>query len=179
MRLSLFILLPFMLTACYDDANFRLESRIHKPELVKGSPEIKIGNIVVQEASLTRISPEPKARKVKTIVTGYCPCARCCSKMTGKTAFGTNAWKPGIAADWGCFPAGTILRVPGYGSNESRDDGDAIVDDSGGDMRRAWRKGEIHIDVRFVYHWQARQWGRQILEVFIISVPGEKNVDAR
>jgi 3D (Asp-Asp-Asp) domain-containing protein len=85
--------------------------------------------------------------------------------MTGKTSTRTNAWKPGIAVDPQAIPYGTVIQVPGYTRAEW-----AVADDTGGAMRRAWRKNrKILIDIRMSYHWEAVQWGRQSLRVRIRS----------
>jgi 3D (Asp-Asp-Asp) domain-containing protein len=96
-------------------------------------------------------------------VAAYCPCPLCCGPMAcGKTASGRSAYRPGIAADWACFPAGTGVWVPGYGVG--------IVDDTGGALRRAWReRRELGMEVRFQDHDQARAWGVQWLEVRFLT----------
>jgi 3D (Asp-Asp-Asp) domain-containing protein len=109
-----------------------------------------------------RPGPEPTMRTLRCRVTAYCPCARCCDEMTGRTATGTNAWRPGVASDWAALPAGTRVRIEGYGVAE--------VDDTGAAMRRSWRdRGEVHLDVRMTYHWQARQWGSRWMDVEVLG----------
>jgi hypothetical protein len=56
------------------------------------------------------------------------------------TATGRNANSPGIAADWGVFPPGTRISIPGKGT--------FTVDDTGGALRRDAKKGIRHIDLR-------------------------------
>lgn len=105
--------------------------------------------------------PERKYREVWATVTAYCPCARCCGRSAdGRTSLGLSAWRPGIAADPAAVPYGTEVYIEGYGL--------AVVDDTGGAMRRAWRrKGTIHLDVRMTYHYEARQWGQKVMKVKI------------
>ncbi len=111
--------------------------------------------------------PEPKKappaayRDVWAMVTAYCPCRRCCGRFSnGRTSIGVSAWKPGIAADPKALSYGTKIDVPGYGI--------AYVDDTGIAMRRSWRSnGMLHLDLRMTYHWQAREWGTQIMQVRI------------
>jgi 3D (Asp-Asp-Asp) domain-containing protein len=93
------------------------------------------------------------------VVTAYCPCRRCCGRFAnGRTSTDTSAWQPGAATDPDVIPYGSTVAVPGYGT--------VRVDDTGLAMRRSWRSAHrIHIDVRFDYHWQARRWGSQLLEV--------------
>jgi len=100
-------------------------------------------------------------REAVAMVTAYCPCARCCGSFAdGRTSIGKSAWRPGLAAAPQALPYGTRIFVPGYGLSE--------VDDTGGAMRRSWRtRGQIHIDVRMNYHYEARVWGVQYLNVRI------------
>ena len=100
-------------------------------------------------------------REAVAMVTAYCPCARCCGSFAdGRTSTGASAWRPGLAAAPLALPYGTRVFVPGYGHS--------VVDDTGGAMRRSWRtRGQIHIDVRMNYHYEARVWGVQYLNVRI------------
>ena len=119
--------------------------------------------VLVAGQPITRIEDKdkPAHRTFQATVYQYCPCKKCCSSQArGLTASGTNAWHRGIAADWRYWPVGTVLYVPGYG--------EAVVDDKGGKI-----KGPAKLDCRRVYHWEAREWGVQTLEVTVISVPGE------
>jgi 3D (Asp-Asp-Asp) domain-containing protein len=91
-------------------------------------------------------------------VTAYCPCSKCCGKdADGVTSKGVDANLPGIAADPKRVPYGTVLNVPGYGS--------AVVDDTGGAMRRST---VVHLDVRFKTHQEALNWGVKELAVEIV-----------
>ncbi|MCC8180742.1 MAG: 3D domain-containing protein [Planctomycetes bacterium] len=100
-------------------------------------------------------------REEVALVTAYCPCPKCCGTQSpGITSIGKNAWTPGLAADPLYLGYGTRVNVPGYGLS--------VVDDTGGAMRRHWRKnGFLHIDVRMTYHWEARRWGKQYIRVKI------------
>jgi len=112
---------------------------------------------------------DPVLRKIE--VTGYCDCGKCCDwkrnwlmrpvhtsgpnkgkvKQVGMTSSGKRA-KPGtIAADLSLYPYGTVMYVPGYGYG--------VVQDTGSDI-----KGQ-HIDLYFNTHRQARNWGRNNIEV--------------
>lgn len=105
----------------------------------------------------------PKTRKVWATVTAYCPCARCCGEMTGKTSTRTNAWRPGVAVDPRAIAYGSLVHVPGYERAEW-----AKADDTGAAMRRAWREHKkINVDIRYQYHWEAVQWGTQEMEITI------------
>ncbi|MFW5856845.1 MAG: 3D domain-containing protein [Planctomycetota bacterium] len=114
-----------------------------------------------RETTPPEASSQPATYTATALVTGYCPCRRCCGRFAnGRTSIGTSAWKPGIAADPDVLPYGTVVEVPGYGAYK--------VDDTGIAMRRSWRyRGRLHLDLRFTYHWQARQWGAQYVRVRI------------
>jgi|ERR1043165_2410362 3D (Asp-Asp-Asp) domain-containing protein len=62
----------------------------------------------------------------------------------------------GIAAYLPHYPKGTVISVPGYG--------DALVDDTGGDIRKAEVKW---VEVRFPTHEEAKQWGVKTLKIRI------------
>ncbi len=100
-------------------------------------------------------------REEFALVTAYCPCAKCCGTQSpGITSIGKNAWTPGLAADPMYLEYGTRVDVQGYGYS--------VVDDTGGAMRRHWRRdGLLHIDVRMTYHYEARQWGKKYMVVRI------------
>jgi 3D (Asp-Asp-Asp) domain-containing protein len=100
-------------------------------------------------------------REETALVTAYCPCARCCGTQSpGITSIGKSAWGPGLAADPIYLEYGTRVFVPEYGQS--------VVDDTGGAMRRHWRRdGILHIDVRMTYHYEARQWGKKYIKVKI------------
>lgn len=121
--------------------------------------------VVVLQASEPVSTMEPKYKTVLVKVTGYCPCSRCCGRMTGKTATGGSAWGKGVAADLSWLSPGTVVEIPGYGQ--------VTVDDTGGRMKRKyWRGGIPHADVRFKYHGTARNWGVQYLEIKVFVSPG-------
>lgn len=105
--------------------------------------------------------PAPESYEVMALVTGYCPCRRCCGRFAnGRTSTRTSAWRPGAAADPTVIPYGSRVEVPGYGT--------VRVDDTGFAMRHSWRRrNRIHLDVRFTYHYQARNWGARWLQVRI------------
>ena len=100
-------------------------------------------------------------REEVAMVTAYCPCARCCGLSSpGITSTGKDAWLPGLAADPAYLDYGTRIFVPGYGLS--------VIDDTGGAMRRHWRRdGILHIDIRMTYHHEAKRWGKQYLRVKI------------
>jgi 3D (Asp-Asp-Asp) domain-containing protein len=111
------------------------------------------------------------ARIYSMEVTGYCHCGDCCGwhrnwlgrpvfssgpqkgqrKPVGITASGAPVRPGTIAADTRLFPFGTIMYVPGYGYG--------MVEDRGGAIR-----GQ-KLDLYFRTHRQAREWGRQHVQV--------------
>lgn len=108
-------------------------------------------------------APKGKYREVWAVVTAYCPCARCCRKVRPAapppaTAPGSPASPPILQA----IPYGTRVYVPGYG--------DYTIDDTGGAMRRSWRRdGRVHVDIRMTYHWQAKDWGRRLMKIRVYN----------
>ena len=111
----------------------------------------------------TRAVKKPAVPAYKTVlvrVSAYDPCKRC-TPGKGITSTGGSAWLDGAAADPKWLPYGTKITVPGYGTT--------TVDDTGAAMKkRRWKDGIPRLDVRMTYHWQARQWGVQYLEVKIL-----------
>jgi 3D (Asp-Asp-Asp) domain-containing protein len=123
---------------------------------------------MIQEASAKEITsdppPEPNQPKIiNMLVTAYCPCKICCGKYAdGKTSTGSDARKPGVAADPKLLPYGTKLKIPGIKEV-------LTVDDTGGAMRQDAKKGICHIDIRFPAHHEALQFGRKWLNVEILN----------
>ena len=89
-------------------------------------------------------------------ITAYCPCRKCCGKYSdGVTACGHKI-QPGdtfVAAD-GRYPFGTEMLIPGYSNSQP-----VQVLDRGGTI-----KGN-RLDVFFVTHQEALEWGVKYLEV--------------
>jgi 3D (Asp-Asp-Asp) domain-containing protein len=88
-------------------------------------------------------------------VSAYCPCERCCGKKPGHPAYGittsgTRADHPLVAAPPE-FPFGTVMTISGYGTVKVEDRGGAIQGD--------------RLDVLFMDHESALQWGVQYLDV--------------
>jgi 3D (Asp-Asp-Asp) domain-containing protein len=100
-------------------------------------------------------------RSERALVTAYCPCEKCCGFWAhkGLTSTGKSAWTEGAAADPLLLPYGTQVFIPDYGITE--------IDDTGGAMRSARKRGVLHIDVRMTYHYEARQWGSRYLYIRI------------
>ncbi|MBI3096798.1 MAG: 3D domain-containing protein [Planctomycetes bacterium] len=105
-------------------------------------------------------------KTIQARVTAYEPSSRSCGKSAdGMTSLGDNAWRmDGCAVDPRAIPYRTLIEVPGLGVREA--------DDTGGAMRRSWdRHRRFHIDVRFPYVAQAREWGVQTLYVNLYRKP--------
>lgn len=109
---------------------------------------------------------------VSATVTAYSPhdaidAGQPCTKDT-KTAtmrdWRTNPY--GIAVDPRIIPYGTFIRVPGYLEKSSPNTA-WEADDTGGNMRKAWRRGIIQIDVRFRTEYSAQQFGKQQMQVLV------------
>ncbi len=93
-------------------------------------------------------------------VTAYCPCPKCCGEYSdGITASGEDIHANGsrfVAADTSILPFGTMVSIPGYNNGEP-----VPVLDRGGAI-----KGN-RLDVFYLCHDEALQWGRQHLEVTV------------
>ncbi len=109
--------------------------------------------------------PDNSLVAIRMIVTGYCPCDKCCGPhASGLTATGTSTANhpTGIAAAPNLLPYGTQILVPGYCDGALQE-----VDDTGGAMRKDARKGVYHIDLRFRTHQEALAWGRREMTVYV------------
>lgn len=109
----------------------------------------------------------------RMLVTGYCPCQKCCEwhrnwlfrpvyssgplkgkrKDVGMTASGVRARHGTIAADTRRYAFGTVMKIDGYGMGRVEDQGGAI-------------KGD-HIDLFFDSHQDAVEWGKRYVRVLI------------
>lgn len=97
---------------------------------------------------------------IRMLVTAYCPCPKCCGEHSdGITASGKDVYTNNsrfVAADISILPFGTKISIPGY------NDGEPVpVLDRGGKI-----KGH-RLDVFFLSHDRALQWGRQWLDVTV------------
>jgi 3D (Asp-Asp-Asp) domain-containing protein len=105
-------------------------------------------------------------RTIPALVTAYAPLDPCSvaefdySGDPSVTATGTKPMVGVGAADFSKLPAGTVLEVPGYGT--------VTIEDTGGAMRKY--EG-VQIDVVFDTRKEALKWGRQNLDVRVVSVP--------
>lgn len=110
------------------------------------------------------IAPTPSAyqgRAITATITAYCPCAKCCGKdADGVTSRGKNAFTTrGVAVDPKVIHYGSMVTIPGFGTFEA--------DDTGGAMRQATKRGEVHIDLRFPTHQEALNFGRRKMTIYV------------
>ncbi len=100
-------------------------------------------------------------------VSAYCPCKRCCGpNARGVTASGQKVsyhHQTFVAADTKVLPFYTWVVVPGY----NKDQPVPVIDRGSGKVGN-------RIDVFFPRHEQAKRWGRQMLEVKVVSGPDRK-----
>jgi 3D (Asp-Asp-Asp) domain-containing protein len=99
---------------------------------------------------------------VRGLTTGYCSCSICCGEWSdGITAMlvDTAVQVQGASADFGLLPPGTVIHVDGYGTT--------IVDDTGGAMRTAAKRGILHLDIRFATHEEGLEWGARWVDVTV------------
>lgn len=109
---------------------------------------------------------------VRATVTGYSPrdAIDAGHPSTADTKTSTmKDWRThpyGIAADPRIIPYGTAVHVPGY-LEKSYPWQAWEVDDTGGGMRRSWRRGIVHLDVRFKTTTSAKNFGKRNIDVLV------------
>ena len=98
-------------------------------------------------------------------VFAYCMCAKCCgdSNPGGKTANGRDGKKycDGAAADPKAIPLGTRIYIPGVG--------DKVVDDTGTNLKEAYKKGELRVCFRVRTHEEVDKFPKQKLKIVILG----------
>ncbi len=87
-------------------------------------------------------------------VTAYCSCAKCCGKVTGRTASGTHATAGHTVAASGQFAFGTKLNINGK---------EYTVEDRGGAIQGN------RIDIYMNSHAEALAWGVKYLPVQVVE----------
>ena len=87
-------------------------------------------------------------------VTAYCSCAKCCGKVTGRTASGTHAVAGQTVAASGQFAFGTKLNINGQ---------EYTVEDRGGAIQGN------RIDIYMNSHAEAVAWGVKYLPVQVVE----------
>ena len=126
---------------------------------------------VVEAAEPVEVVEEPEEPVLVSLgefkATAYCACVKCCGIWSAehpsrgedyvqRTASGTVPEEGRtIAADWGVLPKGTEVIVNGQ---------TYTVEDTGSGVNGK------HIDVFFADHQKAREWGLQMIELFVEEV---------
>jgi len=122
-------------------------------------------------ATATKAGNEWTSRYVTVKATAYSPHAGSCAPYDdGKTSTGRDAYLPGVAVDPSLISYGSRIDIPGYNASGNDWGGNGswiLVDDTGAAMRKAGRRGEYHIDVRFKTAQEAREWGVKYIKVRI------------
>jgi 3D (Asp-Asp-Asp) domain-containing protein len=132
------------------------DSNVTRSEPSTSTPLQAVGRTAVNEMNNDGTLQDSSWREVHMMVTGYCPCRRCCGKSSnGVTASGhrINRGDEFVAADRK-YPFGTRVVVPGYNSSKPvqvLDRGNAICGN--------------RLDVFFTSHREARDWGIRLLPV--------------
>lgn len=115
---------------------------------------LKMNNKTAKENTSTKDSNVWKVLNVEA--TGYANVEECCYPYyDGKTATGRNANLPGVAVDPKVIPYGKWVKIDGLGT--------FLADDTGGVI-----KGN-RIDIRFSCIEEAKEWGRQNIQVQILN----------
>ena len=123
-------------------------------------PDLPIAPDPIEPPPAAPPAPPVRTRTVRMLVTAYCPCQACCGHHSdGRTASGrsvrTNSSRF-VAADTRLLPFGTRVSVPGY-----YEAAPVSVLDRGGRI-----KGR-RLDVFFLSHARAKQWGSRWLDVTV------------
>ena len=131
------------------------------------APALPEGAITDSSIRFFNGRPVRPARTMRMEVTGYSPDARSCGKWAdGKTCSMHSVWTNAsklVAADTRVLPLGSMVSVPGYHEGEI-----VPVLDRGGAIKG--RK----LDLLYPTHKQARQWGRQFVEVVVWEYADEQ-----
>lgn len=158
-----------------------LASLLAAPETVPYAPvaqsveQVPFKHRAVGSIPTGRTTPEPTPSGwwwVRATVTGYSPrdAIDAGHPSTADTKTSTmKDWRThpyGIAADPRIIPYGTAVHVPGY-LEKSYPWQAWEVDDTGGGMRRSWRRGIVHLDVRFKTTTSAKNFGKRNIDVLV------------
>lgn len=121
------------------------------------------GTFLLDETVLPPPAPPGFAywKTVRAKVTAYDPHGCCCDHSAdGRTSLGDDAWHmDGVAVAPEAVPYRSKVWIPGAGWKEA--------DDTGSAMRRSWRRGAYHMDLRVARHDEARRWGTRNLPVHL------------
>ena len=140
------------------------------PTPVPPGPQARLNYLLKAFGILDQRAPElPPGYKywgtITARVTAYEPSRVSCGRFSdGKTSTLRSAWQmDGCAVDPQAIPYGTLVWVPGIGWR--------VADDTGTAMKRSWKKGEYHIDVRLGSISQCRRWGDQQMVPVMLCLP--------
>ena len=114
----------------------------------------RAGSTVAKTASNNASTGTPTGPTRIFKVTAYCSCAKCCGKVTGRTASGTHAVAGQTVAASGQFAFGTKLNINGQ---------EYTVEDRGGAIQGN------RIDIYMNSHAEAMAWGVKYLPVQVVE----------
>ena len=112
------------------------------------------GSTVAKTATTTASTGTPTGPTRIFKVTAYCSCAKCCGKVTGRTASGSHAVAGKTVAASGQFAFGTKLNINGQ---------EYTVEDRGGAIQGN------RIDIYMNSHAEAVAWGVKYLPVQVVE----------
>ena len=139
-----------------------ISEKVNRDTMQKSDIEIGLDN-------LNKKYPNRKYVFWKSItckITAYTPDSRSCgASADGFTSKMDNAYRfDGVAASPDVIPYRTGVLIPGVGIKE--------VDDTGGAMRQAAKKGYYHIDVRIRNHEDAMRFGVRWQTIHLFKIEG-------
>ena len=114
----------------------------------------RAGSTVAKTASNNASTGTPTGPTRIFKVTAYCSCAKCCGKVTGRTASGSHAVAGKTVAASGQFAFGTKLNINGQ---------EYTVEDRGGAIQGN------RIDIYMNSHAEALAWGVKYLPVQVVE----------
>ena len=114
----------------------------------------RAGSTVAKTANNNASTGTPTGQTRIFKVTAYCSCAKCCGKVTGRTASGTHATAGQTVAASGQFAFGTKLNINGQ---------EYTVEDRGGAIQGN------RVDIYMNSHAEAVAWGVKYLPVQVVE----------
>ena len=139
---------------------YQNEEEIEKIKLSETVIKEPVNKIVQVQKNITSRSGSTVASTTTTgttkifKVTAYCSCAKCCGKVTGRTASGTKATAGHTVAASGQFAFGTKLIINGQ---------EYTVEDRGGAIQGN------RLDIYMNSHAEALAWGVKYLPVQVVQ----------
>ena len=147
---------------------YQNEEEIEKIKLSETVVKEPVNKIVQVQRNITSRSGSTVAKTATTTastgtatgptrifkVTAYCSCAKCCGKVTGRTASGSHAVAGKTVATSGQFAFGTKLNINGQ---------EYTVEDRGGAIQGN------RIDIYMNSHAEAVAWGVKYLPVQVVE----------